>query len=959
MEGHRESQSLRRRDLILITVLIPMLLSAMIIGGILYGIGRLGDWRWFTWFALSPLIYMAWLILFLGICARNSYRLGSRNPKPRFVKSQPGAGRALAPPGTRTVTICMFRFAFITSLPLVRTLERAHLFRNLVWRSYSPSVHVAKTAMVWGSILDPDLTEIGEGAVIGWSAEIHAHTFTSRPDGSYAYVSAPIRIGARATIGGTAYVALGSVIGEGAVVEPKSYVAAFSTIPPGERWGGVPARCLRKRDHEQQRDEERIERSTEQSVKFDEVVLEQARRLVAFALGLKASELPQELSADSIEAWDSLGQLAIATALFDSYGVAIGNERVFQLRTLEDVANAIAALTVTPKDGGVSNPEEAPAISAEKPVPQPGAFRLPVDIEMLPLCDPAEATRALTERFMDRPAAEPLRVVIASSFTAQPLAITLKVWGRAFGLELDCEIAGFNQIATTLLAADGPFAGNATGVNVVLVGPTDRVFDSAEQASRAIGELLDAIEVSKSRQTTGAEMLVGTLPPLVSAFATLDRNEYEPLRHRWRSRLESMSGIQLFDFAAVVEGVGATAARNSEGEVLSRMPYSSELYQALGIALVRRILSTRRSPAKVIAVDCDNTRWGGVVGEVGLTGIKLGSDGTGHGFQLFQRYLKRLKERGLLLAVVSRNEESDVRAVFENHPEMVLAPDDIAAWRVNWNHKSENLAELAEELNVGLDSFVFLDDDAALRMEVAMRLPDVHVVPLPEDSARFCETLEHLWLFDGAQTTETDLKRTRMMLEESWRQQERKTAASLDGYLASLDLEVDMREPAENEWPRVAQLTQRTNQFNLSLRRRTLEEVKSLADDCSALIVKARDRFGDYGLVGACMIRKTEACKCELDTLVMSCRVLGRGVEEAFLHAIARIAAERGASTIVAPFVNGPRNQVVKDFLARSGFREVHPNNWELMIADPPSMPNPIRWVSRAHHFADSASPRP
>ena len=488
MEGHRESQSLRQRDLILITVLIPMLLSAMIIGGILYVIGRLGDWRWFTWFALSPLIYMAWLILFLGICARNSYRLGSRNPKPRFVKSQRGAGRALSPPGTRTVIICMFRFAFITSLPLVRTLERAHLFRNLVWRSYSPSVHVAKTAMVWGSILDPDLTEIGEGAVIGWSAEIHAHTFTSRPDGSYVYVSAPIRIGARATIGGTAYVALGSVIGEGAVVEPKSYVAPFSTIAPGERWGGVPARCLQKRDHEQQRDEERIERSTEQSVKFDKVVLEQARRLVAFALGLKASELPQELSADSSGAWDSLGQLAIATALFDSYGVAIGNERVFQLRTLEDVANAIVTLTVTPNSGGVSNPEEAPAISAEKPVPQPGAFRLPVDIEMLPLCDPAEATRALTERFMDRPAAEPLRVVIASSFTAQPLAITLKVWGRAFGLELDCEIAGFNQIATTLLAADGPFAGNATGVNVVLVGPTDRVFDSAEQASRAIGE---------------------------------------------------------------------------------------------------------------------------------------------------------------------------------------------------------------------------------------------------------------------------------------------------------------------------------------------------------------------------------------------------------------------------------------------------------------------------------------
>jgi FkbH-like protein len=382
------------------------------------------------------------------------------------------------------------------------------------------------------------------------------------------------------------------------------------------------------------------------------------------------------------------------------------------------------------------------------------------------------------------------------------------------------------------------------------------------------------------------------------------------------------------------------------------MPYSSALYQALGIALVRQILAARRSPAKVIAVDCDHTLWGGVLGEGGLDGIQLGSDGAGRSFQLFQRYLKQLKERGLLLAVVSKNEEADVLRVFENHPDMVLRPDDIAAWRVNWNHKSQNLQELAEELNLGIDSFVFLDDDAAVRMEVSMRLPGIHVVPLPEDPARYCEALGQLWLFDGAQATEADRKRTRMMQEESRRRGELRTAASLEEYLASLDLEVDIREPEDTEWPRLAQLTQRTNQFNLSLKRRTAEEVKAVVGEHSVLIVKARDRFGDYGLVGACIVRKAESAVCEIDSLLMSCRVLGRGVEDAFLHAIAKIAAAQGASRLVAPFIAGPRNQLVKDFLARSAFRETQPDAWVRMVTEIPELPKHIRWVGGKEQLA-------
>jgi acetyltransferase-like isoleucine patch superfamily enzyme len=245
MEEHRERPN-PTRHLILLTVLIPMVISAIFIGAPLYLIGWLTGLHWSIWFVLSPLIYVAWLLLFLAICARNSRRFGSRHPKPRFVQFKRSDDRSKVNPGMLTVTICMFRFAFITSMPLVRSLEHTSLTRKLVLRSYSPSIHIADNAFIWGSIMDPDLVEIGEGAVIGWAACLAAHSFTARPDGSYVYISAPIKIKRGATIGGATVIEHGSVIGEYAVVENMSFVAPFTVIPPGETWGGVPARCLRK-----------------------------------------------------------------------------------------------------------------------------------------------------------------------------------------------------------------------------------------------------------------------------------------------------------------------------------------------------------------------------------------------------------------------------------------------------------------------------------------------------------------------------------------------------------------------------------------------------------------------------------------------------------------------------------------------------------------------------------------
>ena len=313
----------------------------------------------------------------------------------------------------------------------------------------------------------------------------------------------------------------------------------------------------------------------------------------------------------------------------------------------------------------------------------PEGIEIPNDVEMLPLLDfPGDATRALTPetssvRSAGRNSSRALICVlmIGASFTALPVETSLKLWGRAFGLDLDCHFTGYGRLTEDLLDTTSALpATNRDGINAVLLRPEDVSATQLEQ-------LLNAIEALVPKLAASGHFLVGSLPPAVSNFASSDSRLIETLRNRWRTRLDEIPRVQILDFAGVVERLGIEHARSPQNEILTRGPYSPRLYQNLGIAFVREILCSRRSPAKVVAIDCDNTLWGGVVGEVGATAIQLGTDGPGRSYRLLQEYLKRMKERGLLLVVLSKNEESDVREVFENHPEMVLRPGDIAAWR--------------------------------------------------------------------------------------------------------------------------------------------------------------------------------------------------------------------------------------------------------------------------------------
>ena len=293
------------------------------------------------------------------------------------------------------------------------------------------------------------------------------------------------------------------------------------------------------------------------------------RELVVNALQLAPDEAPAELSSGSCAEWDSLGQVAIAAALFDRYGIAIGDEDVFRIRTLRDIEELItkgtreSALTAEPRDGAIGA-----KISSALDGPSDSSIVLPDDLEMLPLLEPQEATGALAARFGREPAgAQRLWVCIAASFTAQPLAPTLRVWGRAFGFEIECCFAEYDQIVQTLLGPDGQFAANRAGVNIVLTRPEDLVPDVRVESTARMDVLLDALRSFTSDPPSSGQLLVGTLPPVVSSYSHVSERLAGSLRDRWDSALEQLPGAEVFDFGRIVEHLGTERAQQSEGSI--------------------------------------------------------------------------------------------------------------------------------------------------------------------------------------------------------------------------------------------------------------------------------------------------------------------------------------------------------------------------------------------------------
>jgi FkbH-like protein len=372
-------------------------------------------------------------------------------------------------------------------------------------------------------------------------------------------------------------------------------------------------------------------------------------------------------------------------------------------------------------------------------------------------------------------------------------------------------------------------------------------------------------------------------------------------------------------------------------------------------ALYVRYVSALSTPRrKCLVLDLDNTLWGGVLGEEGVEGIAIGHEGLGLAFREFQLAILALAQRGILLAIASKNNQDDVFEVLDKHPEMVLRRKDFACHEIHWNPKSESLPRIAEQLNLGLESFVFWDDEPREREIVRTQHPAVLVPDVPADPSSFAQALLNLECFDVLSLTDEDRRRGELYRQDAGRQQwlARAAPSNLEEFYHSLEMAVSIECPNGYGIPRFAQLTQRTNQFNFTTRRYTESEIRAkLADNSWSLhTLSLEDRFGALGVVGAAIV-KQQTRNWQLDTFLMSCRALGRGAEEAFLATLANEARNAGA-VFSGEFIPTKKNEPARQFLARLGISVQSGDDSAFHFEiDPAKIAFPS-WIARVHRSA-------
>jgi len=406
---------------------------------------------------------------------------------------------------------------------------------------------------------------------------------------------------------------------------------------------------------------------------------------------------------------------------------------------------------------------------------------------------------------------------------------------------------------------------------------------------------------------------------------------------------ERVSASLLLDLDAAVVAIGRRRFFDHRLWCAVRFPFSVTGAREVARRIVTVGALTKLPKAKVIAVDADNTLWGGVIGEDGIGGIALGPDYPGNAYVAFQRRLLELQQRGFVLALCSKNNEGDVLDVLRQHPHQLLREQHFAARRINWQPKPRNLVELAEELNVGLESFVFVDDSGHECAAVRYELPQVEVVQAPSRPVELAACLDRVARLEVLSLTAEDRRKTEMYaLEQRRRELEREViqrGGDVEQYLRSLQMRMLISVDERAHIARLAQLTQKTNQFNLTTRRYSEQQVQQFveAPDWIVADFSLQDVFGHSGIVGLAVVRRCAEREAFVDSFLMSCRVIGRRAEDAFLEALLRLLAAQGVSEVMAEYIPTPKNVLVKDFLPRRGFVSLEDGRFRRsLIASPP-----------------------
>ena len=508
-------------------------------------------------------------------------------------------------------------------------------------------------------------------------------------------------------------------------------------------------------------------------------------------------------------------------------------------------------------------------------------------------------------------------IVIAATFTAEPLEEPMRFWMQELELKAAIRFAPYHQVFQQLLDPGSGMRCNRGGFNLILVRFEDwqkletPVSAAAQDVVRRnVKELITAVKAASADSL--ASYIVCCCP---ASHALASDPEWVAFQHEMEAdikiELSGAGSVQVITPAEIQDFYPVEEYEDKAAESIGYVPYTNEFFTALATITVRRIYGLTTPGYKVIAVDCDNTLWRGVCGEDGALGVVVDSAHAG-----LQTLLQQQRDHGMLICLCSKNVEADVWAVFSQNPGMRLHREQISAHRINWESKSSNLRSLAQELGLGLDSFVFLDDNPLECAEVEGALPEVLTLQIPDESAQIPLLLKHVWAFDHFRSTDIDRRRGDLYRDNQQRQELRATQ-SLDAFIAGLELVLDIRPLTPDTVARVAQLTERSNQFNLTTIRRQEHDVRQLlhgSGGLRCLTAELNDRFGEYGLIGVLIYGETED-SLEVETFLISCRALGRRVEQRILGRVLAEARNSGKHWVDLRFVATEKNKPALDFV--------------------------------------------
>jgi len=539
----------------------------------------------------------------------------------------------------------------------------------------------------------------------------------------------------------------------------------------------------------------------------------------------------------------------------------------------------------------------------------------------------------------------PLRMALLSSHTVDHLLPAIRVAGLQRRLALSLHVTPYGMYRQSLLGDDPELAAFAPQLIVLALDAWDAPLQLPLQTAEA--EVAAAVQARidelrhlwrQGRERYGAQVVQQTLlaaePLLFGSFEALVPAAPYAVVERLNAGIRAAAreeGVLLLDLAW-------QTARGSYGQGLAdpvrwhqaKQLVSPTLAPLYGDLIARIAAAVAGLSRKCLVLDLDNTLWGGVVGDDGIEGIRLGQgNATGEAFLAFQRYVALLARRGVILAVCSKNDAAVAEAAFA-HPEMALKRSDIAAFVANWDDKAANLRRIAALLDIGLDSLVFVDDNPAERDIVRRELPEVNVPELPEDAAQYPACLAAAGYFETVSFTPDDAARGRSYAMNTQRKAALGQSSDIAGYLRGLEMVLSATPVGPSDLARVTQLVNKTNQFNLTTRRYTEAEVERFAGDAASvtLALRLRDKFGDNGLISVVLARPDPglpAGELLIDTWLMSCRVLGRQVEEAVLGVLAAAAARSGATALIGQYRPTPRNAMVAGHYLRLGFVSCDP----------------------------------